>query len=92
LATSEVEKVTHPIDTATSRNKYLLEREIRAQLLREQGTARRQELLKALWKLLQRSVEIDSSASDKNAMAVSTSQSQRNATTLDEAERLSVSC
>jgi hypothetical protein len=68
-----------------------LEQEIREQLSQEQGTARRQELLKALWKILQRSGKIDSSAPEKNATAISTSRGQPKAMTVD-GESLSVSC
>jgi hypothetical protein len=82
--------VTHPIDTATSRNQCQLEQEILEQLSQEQGTARRQELLKALWKLSQRSGEIDSSVPDKKATAASTSKGQPKVMTL-ESESLSVS-
>jgi hypothetical protein len=58
---------------------------------RKKGTARRQELLKALWKLSERRDEVDSSVPEKNAMAVSTSHCQSKAKALA-SESLSVSC
>jgi hypothetical protein len=83
--------VTHSVETATNRKRGQLEQELREQLSHERGTARRQELLKALWKLSQRRDEVDSSVPEKNAMAVSTSQYQSNAKALESAN-LSVSC
>ena len=44
------------------------EEELRTLLADERGTARRQELLKALWMLSQQREEVDSSGSAKNAM------------------------
>jgi hypothetical protein len=65
--------------------------ELRKRLEQEKGTARRQELLKAVWKLRQRRDEMDSSVPEKNAMAVSTSHCQSKAKALA-SESLSVSC
>jgi hypothetical protein len=83
--------VTHPIDTATIHNRCQLEQELRDQLSHESGTARRQELLKALWKLSQRRDDTGSSVPEDNAMAGSTSLCLSKAKAL-ESESLSVSC
>jgi hypothetical protein len=65
--------------------------ELRKRLEQEKGTARRQELLKALWKLSQRTDQTDSSVPVKNAMAASTSHCQSKAKAFESAS-LSVSC
>jgi hypothetical protein len=67
------------------------EEELRKRLEQEQGTARRQELLKALWKLSQQSEQVVS-AQANDASAAPDTQRKRSAIASREIERLSVSC
>jgi hypothetical protein len=65
--------------------------ELRNRLEQETGTARRQELLKALWRLSQQREEMDSSVPETNAIGDSASRCQSKAKAL-ESGSLSASC
>jgi hypothetical protein len=67
------------------------EEELRKSLVQEQGTARRQELLKALWKLSQQSEQV-STVQANNASAAPDTQRTHSAVASREIEKLSVSC
>ncbi len=66
--------------------------ELRERLEKEQGTARRQELLKALWRLSQQGEQVDSTVQTNKVSASPDTQRQHSATASRETERLSVSC
>ena len=65
------------------------EEELRKLLADEQGTARRQELLKAIWRLSQQRGEVVSRVTAKNAMAGSGTKRQPSS---QRSESLSISC
>ena len=67
------------------------EEELRALLADERGTARRQELLKALWKLSQQHGE-DSHVTAKRATAGSATTRQSSAMPSQQGKSLSISC
>jgi hypothetical protein len=67
------------------------EKELRTLLAEERGIARRQELLKALWKLAQQRRE-DSSVTASEAKARSANKHKSSAMTSQQTESLSISC
>jgi hypothetical protein len=68
------------------------EEELRKSLEQEQGTARRQELLKALWRLSQQSEQVASTVQANNDSAAPDTRRKRSAIESREIERLAVSC
>jgi hypothetical protein len=68
------------------------EEELRALLAEERVTARRQQLLKALWKLSQQQHGEDSRVTAKKAMAGSTTTRQLSDMASQQGKSLSISC
>jgi hypothetical protein len=79
-------------DTHEPGNQRNAREEIRKSLEKEQGTARRQELLKALWRLSQPGEQVDSTLQTNKVSASPDTQRQPTVTASREIERLSVSC